>query len=137
MLVLASVLTDQSVQVGSCVHTLKHTLPMLMRHVAAHVWGSGPLHGAWRGWGSWAFLDQPLGCPERDKGSGKRHEARATILVLRDAWKAQFRGKQQLDAAGVGVKAMDHVLDLYRVKGGEMALGGAVVRSESERGDVQ
>lgn len=58
-------------------------------------------------------------------------------MVLRDAWKAQFRGKQQLDAAGVGVKAMDHVLDLYRVKGGEMALGGAVVRSESERGDVQ
>lgn len=72
-----------------------------------------------------------------DKGSGKRHEARATISVLRDAWEAQFRGNQQLDATGIGVKAMDHVLDLYRVKGGEMVWGGAVVRSESERGDVQ
>lgn len=93
MLVLASVLMDQSVQVGSHAHTLKRTLPALMRHVAAHVWGSGPLHGPWRGWGSWAFLDPPLGWPEIDEGSGKRHEARATISVLRDAWEAQLRGK--------------------------------------------
>lgn len=111
-----------------------------MQHAAACVWGSAPLHWPQRRWGSWAFLDWPLGRPERDEGFEKRREARATILVLRDAWEAQFGGKQQPDGAGVDVKAMDHGLDLYRVKGGEMALGGAVVRSEkvvtSSRGGI-
>lgn len=71
------------------------------------------------------------------RGSGKRREARATAFVLKDAWEALFRGKRQPHGPGVGVKAVDRGLDLSRVRGGEMALGGAVVGSESARGEGQ
>lgn len=51
--------------------------------------------------------------------------------------KSQFTGKQQPDGAEVGVKAMDRGLDLYKIKGGEPALGGVVLRPESETGGVR